>query len=174
VKKPYLFTGSWMEYVRNMDDLMLQLNGTRPNEAVMKVFNIIYPYDKPLPHGRGDELSLQDFYGGLKAQVNENRECDPEWLKANLNKEIDEETAKVLKNNQVEEVQDLLDIKRQLMALEQVNNMHQVTIQEKDELIRELQERLRNSSDLVMNANAVSQSEEAYLDLLKENNDLKI
>lgn len=23
VKKPYLFTGSWMEYVRNLDDLML-------------------------------------------------------------------------------------------------------------------------------------------------------
>jgi len=23
VKKPQLFTGSWMEYVRNMDDLML-------------------------------------------------------------------------------------------------------------------------------------------------------
>lgn len=22
-KKPYLFTGSWMEYVRNLDDLML-------------------------------------------------------------------------------------------------------------------------------------------------------
>ncbi len=65
VKKPYLFTGSWMEYVRNMDDLMLQINGAKPNEAVMKVFNIFFPYDKPLPHGRGDELSLQGFYGGL-------------------------------------------------------------------------------------------------------------
>ena len=51
VKKPYLFTGSWMEYVRNLDDLMLQINGVRPNEAVMKVFNILFPYDKPLPRG---------------------------------------------------------------------------------------------------------------------------
>lgn len=49
----------------------------------MKVFNILFPYDKPLPHGRGDELSLQDFYGGLKAQVNENKECDPDFLKDN-------------------------------------------------------------------------------------------
>ncbi len=57
-KKPYLFTGSWMEYVRSMDDLMLQINGAKPNEAVMKVFNILFPYDKPLPQGRGDELSL--------------------------------------------------------------------------------------------------------------------
>ena len=62
-KKPYLFTGSWMEYVRNLDDLMLQINGAKPNEAVMKVFNILFPYDKPLPSGRGDELSLQGFYG---------------------------------------------------------------------------------------------------------------
>lgn len=51
VKKPYLFTGSWMEYVRNLDDLMLQINGVRPNEAVMKVFNILFPYGKPLPRG---------------------------------------------------------------------------------------------------------------------------
>ena len=62
VKKPYLFTGSWMEYVRNLDDLMLQINGVRPNEAVMKVFNIFFPYDKPLPRGRGDELGLAGFY----------------------------------------------------------------------------------------------------------------
>ena len=62
VKKPYLFTGSWMEYVRNLDDLMLQINGVRPNEAVMKVFNILFPYDKPLPRGRGDELGLAGFY----------------------------------------------------------------------------------------------------------------
>lgn len=46
-----MFTGSWMEYVRNLDDLMLQVNGVRPNEAVMKVFNILFPYDKPLPRG---------------------------------------------------------------------------------------------------------------------------
>ena len=45
-----------MEYVRSMDDLMLQINGAKPNEAVMKVFNILFPYDKPLPQGRGDEL----------------------------------------------------------------------------------------------------------------------
>ena len=51
VKRPYLFTGSWMEYVRNLDDLMLQINGVRPNEAVMKVFNILFPYGKPLPRG---------------------------------------------------------------------------------------------------------------------------
>ena len=51
-----------MEYVRNLDDLMLQINGVRPNEAVMKVFNILFPYEKPLPRGKGDELGLAGFY----------------------------------------------------------------------------------------------------------------
>jgi hypothetical protein len=52
-----------MEYVRNMDDLMLQINGCRSNEAVMKVFNVLFPYDLPLPRGAGDELSAANFYG---------------------------------------------------------------------------------------------------------------
>lgn len=61
-----MFTGSWMEYVRNLDDLMLQINGCRSNEAVLKVFNILFPYDKPLPRGKGDELSLANFYNDKK------------------------------------------------------------------------------------------------------------
>lgn len=65
----------------------------------MKCFNIFFPYDKPLPHGRGDELSLQDFYKGLSGQVNENRDCDPDILKANLENQADEELQKALKNN---------------------------------------------------------------------------
>ena len=55
-----------MEYVRNLDDLMLQINGCRSNEAVLKVFNILFPYDKPLPRGKGDELSLANFYNDKK------------------------------------------------------------------------------------------------------------
>jgi hypothetical protein len=35
----------------------------------MKMFNILFPYDKPLPAGKGDELSLQGFYTEKK----------PEW-----------------------------------------------------------------------------------------------
>jgi hypothetical protein len=44
-----------MEHVRNLDDLMLQINGVNPNEACMKIFNVLFPYPKPLPYGAGDE-----------------------------------------------------------------------------------------------------------------------
>jgi len=107
----------------------------------MKVFNILFPYDKPLPQGRGDELSLQGFYtAGMSYKEDPSNECDPEILRQRLEREAEEEKKRVLESNAVEDIQDLLDIKRQLMALEQVNNMHVITIAEKDERIRLLTE----------------------------------
>lgn len=126
-----------MEHVRSLDDLMIQIQGTQPNEAVMKVFNIMFPYDKPLPAGRGDELSLQGFYTGHKTQQ-DMKDCDPDFLKEQLELQNQAEKEKVLENNQVEDLQDLLDIKKQLMALESVNQMHVLTIQEKDNRIKDL------------------------------------
>jgi len=70
-----------MEHVNTLDDLMLQINGAAPNEAVMKVFNILFPYDKPLPAGRGDELALQGFYGTKKPAE---EDCDPEVMRQRL------------------------------------------------------------------------------------------
>ena len=79
-KKPYLYTGSWMEYVRNLDDLMLQINGVNPNEACMKIFNILFPYPKPLPLGAGDETSLAGFFDGMTNidKNKQNRDCLPD------------------------------------------------------------------------------------------------
>ena len=130
-----------MEHVHTLDDLMLQINGAAPNEAVMKVFNIVFPYDKPLPAGRGDELALQGFYGPRPQEA----ECDPEVLRQRLDRQAEEDRDQALRTNQVEDIQDLLDLKRQLMALEQVNGMHVLTIQEKDARIRELQEQLQGA-----------------------------
>ena len=51
-----------MEHVRNIDDFMLQINGVRSHEAVMKVFNVLFPYPKSFPKGNGDELGLSNFF----------------------------------------------------------------------------------------------------------------
>jgi hypothetical protein len=158
-----------MEYVRSMDDLMIQINGTSPNEAVMKVFNILFPYDKPLPSGRGDELSLQGFYTGVKRADPDERDCDPEELRLRLEREAEEERKRLLATNNVEDLRDLLDLKKQLMALESVNNMHVITIQEKDDRIRALEELLANSKGQKSSID----TEEQYLILCKENSDLK-
>ncbi len=63
IKKPYLFTGSWMETVAGLEDLMGKLEQCNPTEAVMRVFNILFPYTKRLFRARGDELLISNFYG---------------------------------------------------------------------------------------------------------------
>jgi hypothetical protein len=99
-------------------------------------------------------------------------ECDPEVLRQRLEREAEEEKKRVLEQNAVEDIQDLLDIKRQLMVLEQVNNMHVLTIAEKDERIRELQELLERGGGA--QGGAMSQeTEEHYVAVLRENGDLR-
>lgn len=49
LKKPYLYTGSWMEGIKNLEELFETIKDVNPPEAVMRSFNILCPYDKPLP-----------------------------------------------------------------------------------------------------------------------------
>lgn len=57
----------------------------------MKVFNILFPYDKPLPQGKGDEVSLQGFYTEAKKEwdpVQELKDCHPDVLREKMEKEF--------------------------------------------------------------------------------------
>ena len=76
-----------MEYVRNLDDLMLQINGVNPNEACMKIFNVLFPFPEPLPIGKGDESSLSGFFDGVTGidKKKESRDCLPDQLLENIN-----------------------------------------------------------------------------------------
>lgn len=135
VKKPYLFTGSWMEYVRNLDDLMLQINGVRPNEAVMKVFNILFPYEKPLPRGKGDELGLAGFYSEKKPEVDPNsdlKDCHPDKLRDNIMQDRENAVGDAIRKNGVDDINDLLHVQQQLTQLQTANEMALVTIEQKD------------------------------------------
>ena len=105
-----MFTGSWMEYVRSLDDLMLQINGCRSNEAVMKVFNILFPYDKPLPRGKGDELSLSNFYNDKNPDGSDLIDCHPERLRENIMRETENAVTEAVKENRVEDINDLLHL----------------------------------------------------------------
>ena len=77
-----------MEYVNNLDDLMLQINGVNSNEACMKMFNVLFPYPEPLPIGQGDESSLNGFFDGKPAIDKEadQKDCMPETLIENIAK----------------------------------------------------------------------------------------
>jgi hypothetical protein len=107
-----------MEYVRSLDDLMLQINGCRSNEAVLKVFNILFPYDKPLPRGKGDELSLANFYNDQKPKPEDDiKDCHPDKLRENVAAETGNAVTEALAANRVEDINDLLHLQQQMTAL---------------------------------------------------------
>ena len=111
-----------MEYVRNLDDLMLQINGCPggPNEAVMKVFNILFPYGKPLPRGQGDELGLAGFYGNQNVSADPNadlKDCHPDKLRDNILANRENATGDAIRKNGVDDINDLLHIQQRLTEL---------------------------------------------------------
>jgi hypothetical protein len=60
-----------------------------PNEACMKIFNVLFPYPKPLPLGTGDESSLTGFFDGmtnLDKMKESQKECHPDVLLENIRK----------------------------------------------------------------------------------------
>jgi len=65
IKRPYIFTGSWMEGVRSVEDFHDKLIGINPLEAAIRVFNMLFPYDKPYPEPKGDEPILSSFFGDV-------------------------------------------------------------------------------------------------------------
>ena len=53
----------------------------------MKIFNILYPYDKQLPQGRGDEMSAGMFFDA-DVQKNDDKDCHPDKLRERLEAEM--------------------------------------------------------------------------------------
>lgn len=53
-----------MEGVRTVEDLYSRIKEI-PNvcEAVIRTFNLLCPFDEPLPKGIGDEEAITKFYG---------------------------------------------------------------------------------------------------------------
>lgn len=62
-KKPFMYTGSWMENVHSIEDLMAEIEDSPSSEASLKLFNVLVPYPDPLPGFDGDEQSIQKFFG---------------------------------------------------------------------------------------------------------------
>ena len=83
----------------------------------MKVFNILFPYEKPLPRGKGDELGLAGFYSDKKPDVDPNadlKDCHPDKLRDNIMQDTEDAAANAVKNNGVDDINDLLHIQQQM------------------------------------------------------------
>lgn len=173
-----------MEYVRSLDDLMLQINGCRSNEAVMKVFNILFPYDKPLPRGQGDELTLSNFYNDKNPSGDPDlKECHPDQLADNIENETGNAVTEAIQKNRVEDINDLLHLQQQMLALQTANQMAMVNMEYKDEkimqLTAELEQLKKSKAPVVLHNDTVALEEELQqvkeeMELLKNNYDQEV
>jgi ankyrin repeat protein len=76
-KRPYLFTGSWLEGVTTIEQLFARVKDLTPQEVAIRVFNILKPYDQPWPREQGDEVTASKFYGEYyQFDVDKNKDGD--------------------------------------------------------------------------------------------------
>ena len=90
----------------------------------MKIFNVLFPYPKPLPIGIGDENSLVGFFDGeinVERLQNNNLDCQPDKLRERMaSKETDvimDVADKNGLNPTIEGLQELYEIKNEVEQL---------------------------------------------------------
>ena len=65
--KPELYSGSWLEKINNANDFYAYISGLSPSEAILSIYNVLYPYSDKLPKSQGEEPDLANFFN-LNAQ----------------------------------------------------------------------------------------------------------
>lgn len=63
VRRPYLFTGSWMEGVTTIEQLYDRVKDITANEAMLRLFNIVNPYEGEMPGDCREDIAISNFYG---------------------------------------------------------------------------------------------------------------
>jgi ankyrin repeat protein/Ca2+-binding EF-hand superfamily protein len=66
-KKPYLYSGSWIEGIQDAVELTHALNSCTPTEAALRVFNMLEPYPGKIPEGRRYEPMLDNYFGEYRS-----------------------------------------------------------------------------------------------------------
>ena len=63
IRRPYLFTGSWMEGVTTIEQLYDRVKDITANEAMLRLFNIMQPFEGDMPTENKDDIAVSNFYG---------------------------------------------------------------------------------------------------------------
>jgi hypothetical protein len=73
LSKPSVYSGSWLENIKNIEDLYQYLNTLNSTEAVIRVFNLLSPYQNSFPQGKGQETDMAIYFNeGAKANNGNN------------------------------------------------------------------------------------------------------
>lgn len=63
IKRPYIFTGSWLENADSIEDLYSIFGEISGPEVAMRVFNVLCPYEKKLSTGLSKMEAFEGFFG---------------------------------------------------------------------------------------------------------------
>ena len=88
--KPELYSGSWLEKINNANDFYAYISRLSPPEAILSIYNVLYPYSDKLPKSQGEEPDLANFFN-LNApkdlsSTNKNIENEKDLFSSDFNK----------------------------------------------------------------------------------------
>lgn len=63
ISKPHLFNGSWLEGINTLDELYAEVKDIPSSEAMLRTFNVLYPYEGELSTKEANQTAIANFYG---------------------------------------------------------------------------------------------------------------
>lgn len=79
IKRPYMFTGSWLEDINKLEDFHTKIASLTATEATLRIFNVLFPYEKEFPESTTEKPLIDNFYGeywNFEADVDKNLNAD--------------------------------------------------------------------------------------------------
>ena len=108
--KPELYSGSWLEKINNANDFYNYINGLTSPEAILSIYNVLYPYSDKLPKAQGEEPDLANFFN-----LNAQKEVSSNNNKSEVYDELNNELNKNIRSNNSE----IAILKEQIKKLNQ-------------------------------------------------------
>ena len=109
--KPELYSGSWLEKINNANDFYNYISRLSPSEAVLSVYNVLYPYSDKLPKPQGDEPNLANFFNLNTSKMMSKTDA--------INKDIGDEFNNELNTNIRSNNSEIAILKEQIKKLNQ-------------------------------------------------------
>ena len=131
-----------MEGVLSPISLFNELSFCAPSEAVLKVFNILFPYSKPIPSYKENEVIMDEFFGNSYTKArNEVPIFIPDETQV---KKIQKELEYVNKN--YKELQEILKLRdKRILELEEMNRFALVETEKYKEMEKNAKKMLEDT-----------------------------
>ena len=110
--KPELYSGSWLEKINNANDFYAYISRLSPPEAILSIYNVLYPYSDKLPKSQGEEPDLANFF-------NLNAPKEMQSTTKNIENESDLFNTNFNKNNTYSNNSEIAILKEQIKKLNQ-------------------------------------------------------